>query len=81
MWMLWLLYVLFTLAVFIIMLNLLIALMADSHERVNNQRVQARQIELAGIVVDIETEMRLRPHEVFEYFPKWIHVLQRVLRC
>ena len=60
-------YILFTLMVLIIMLNLLIALMADSHERVNNQRAQARQVELAGIVVNIETEMRIEPHDVFEY--------------
>lgn len=75
-WLLWCLYVLFTLMVFIIMLNLLIALMGDSHERVNNQRAQARQTELAGIVVNIETEMRVQPHNVHVFFPKWVHVLQ-----
>ena len=80
----WVLYGLFTFIVIIVMLNLLIALMGDSYERVNNQKEQARQLELAGIVVDTETQMRLSSRdrrtgapnpEWQRFFPKWIHTL------
>eukprot|EP00750_Incisomonas_marina_P009395 INCI15989.1.p1 GENE.INCI15989.1~~INCI15989.1.p1 ORF type:complete len:701 (+),score=109.16 INCI15989.1:253-2103(+) len=84
-WLAWLLYVSFTFIVIIVMLNLLIALMGDSYERVNNQKEQARQLELAGIIIDTETQMRLRPYDKKtglpnpdwqHFFPKWVVVLQ-----
>lgn len=84
-WLAWLLYIVFTFIVIIVMLNLLIALMGDSYERVNNQKEQARQLELAGIIIDTETQMRLRPYDAKtglpnpdwqHFFPKWVVVLQ-----
>lgn len=75
-WLLWMLFVLFTFIVIVVMLNLLIALMGDSYERVNNQKAQARQSELAGIIVDIETTIRENSSSRwFLYFPRWVHVL------
>eukprot|EP00750_Incisomonas_marina_P009888 INCI16172.1.p1 GENE.INCI16172.1~~INCI16172.1.p1 ORF type:complete len:2631 (-),score=345.72 INCI16172.1:1899-9791(-) len=75
-WLLWVLFVLFTFIVIVVMLNLLIALMGDSYERVNNQKAQARQSELAGIIVDIETTIRKKSSSQWcLYFPRWVHVL------
>ncbi len=71
----WLVYLMFTFLVVIIMFNLLIALMTDSYERIVATIEKARDIEVAGIIVDIERQFSSHEFRMQKYFPTYVHML------
>jgi hypothetical protein len=71
-------FVMLTLFVLIILLNLLIALMSDSFERIKEREEQEYCFQTAKILVDIEVRRlahRLDEQEKRAKFPSYVHVL------
>mmetsp|Transcript_38088 Transcript_38088/g.120281 ORF Transcript_38088/g.120281 Transcript_38088/m.120281 type:complete len:266 (-) Transcript_38088:27-824(-) len=70
-----LLFVSFTLLQSILLLNLLIALMGDSYEKVQEKAISYTLLERASIICEIELMMSDADKKNPNYFPKWLHVL------
>eukprot|EP00050_Salpingoeca_kvevrii_P019555 m.87504 g.87504 ORF g.87504 m.87504 type:complete len:1666 (+) comp8463_c0_seq3:647-5644(+) len=71
------LFVVFTLVVLVIMLNLLIALMSDSFERIKAQEHTEFRLQRGNLLVDLESSFRLFVDaDDNVQFPKWLHLLQ-----
>ena len=58
------------------MLNLLIAIMGDSYDKVQENAFLEYRRELARVIVEIEIMMTKKERRRRDYFPRWLHVLQ-----
>ena len=70
-----LLFVLSMVVVPVVLLNLLIALMSDSYERIQDQADIEFQALQAGIILKIEEFLSEKDKRDEEKFPKWLHAL------
>merc|ERR1711935_773 len=74
------LFIVMTLFILVVLLNLLIALMSDSFERIKEREEQEYCYQKAKMIVDIEVKnMQYGAKEKknqSKYFPKYVHVLK-----
>jgi len=57
-------------------LNLLIAIMGDSYDKVQENAFLEYRREMARVLMEIEIMMTKKERERKDYFPRWLHVLQ-----
>jgi hypothetical protein len=69
------LYFVFSFMVVLVMLNLVIALMADGYTGVMETKSKAKIMERANIIVGIEKTMNKDSFKNTENFPMWVHAL------
>ena len=70
-----LLFVISMMVVPVVLLNLLIALMSDSYERIQDKADVEFQMLQAGIILNIEEFLSEKEKNDPKKFPKWLHVL------
>ena len=69
-------FILVMLFVNIVMLNLLIAIMGDSYDKVQENAFLEYRREKARVLMEIEIMMTKKERKREDYFPRWLHVLQ-----
>merc|ERR1712216_587587 len=71
------LFILFLIFICLVLLNLLVAIMGESYNRIiEDGVVDDWCYEQAGVVLNIEASLSDRQPRNPKYFPKWIHVLE-----
>jgi hypothetical protein len=60
-----------------VLLNVLIAVLSDTHEKVYDTKEARGLKQKARMLLDLQTQMQEKDLQCAEWFPKWLHVLER----
>ena len=70
----------YTCVVNIVLLNALISIISDTYEKVLDSSTQRKLFRRAELLVEIEMLMDRSDYDNTDYFPAYLHVLQRIDR-